>query len=207
MRKFVVVIALLYTAVAVAALGFLSNWFREGLAPGESVIVATLLLSLPAVLLVAVVAYWKDNEWLAVVLVAIILGSGGYVAKSHHDAYGEWLPTLTSAEVETSGTAKLNINGQELSYRLELHNPGTIAHREYLVVKRAGQERRMRLPLFDTARSGYVSAKTPGDWIVLHPTENSDVYRMETGRFLFIRKSFRVNLRSGEVTTLSGKAD
>lgn len=36
MRKFIVVITLLYTAAAVAALGFLSNWFREGLAFGES---------------------------------------------------------------------------------------------------------------------------------------------------------------------------
>jgi hypothetical protein len=78
MRKFVVIITLLYTAVAVAVLGFLSNWFREGLTLGGSVIVTTLLLSLPAILLVAVIAYWKDNEWLAVVLVAIILGSCWY---------------------------------------------------------------------------------------------------------------------------------
>ena len=207
MRKFIVIITLLYTAVAVAALGFLSNWFREGLAFGESVIVTTLLLSLPAALLVAVIAYWKDNEWLAVVLVAIMLGSGWYVAKTHHDAYGEWLPTLTSTEVETSGTAKLNTNGQDLFYRLELHNPGTVTHREYLVVTRGGQERRISLPLFDDARSGYVSAKAPSDWIVLHPTEDTDIYRAEAGRFLFIRKSFRVNLRTGEVKALAVKSE
>ena len=201
MRKFVVIITLLYTAVAVAALGFLSNWFREGLALGESVIVTTLLLSLPAVLLVAVIAWWKDNEWLAVVLMAIILGSSWYVAKTHHDAYGEWLPSLASAEVESSGDAALNTNGQNISYRLELHNPGTVAHREYLVVTRGGQERRIRLPVFDDTRSGYVSAKTPGDWIALHPTADADVVQAETGRFLFVRKSFRVNLRTGEVTS------
>jgi hypothetical protein len=201
-RKFVVIITLLYTAVAVAALVILSNWFREGLALGESVIVTTLLLSLPAVLLVAVIAWWKDNEWLAVVLVAIILASSWYVAKTHHAAYGEWFPSLASAEIETSGNATLNTNDQNISYRLELHNPGTVAHREYLVVTRGGQERRIRLPVFDDTRSGYVSAKTPSDWIVLHPTEDTDVYRAETGRFLFVRKSFRVNLRTGEVTSL-----
>src|SRR3989344_1847093 len=207
MRKFVVVITLLSTAVAVAALGFLSNWFREGLALGESVIVTTLVLSLPAALLVAVIAYWKDNEWLAVVLVAIMLGSGWYVMKTHHDAYGEWLPSPSSADVETSGIATLNTNGQNISYRLELHNPGTVAHREYLVVTRGGQERRIRLPLFDDARSGYVSAKTPSDWIVLHPTANADVVQAETGRFLFVRKSFRVNLRTGEVTAVAVKSE
>ena len=200
MRKFVVIITLLYTVAAVTALGIISNWFRDQLTLGESVIVITLVLSLPTVLILAVIAYWKDNEWLAVVLVAIILGSGWYVAKTHHDAYGEWLPTVASAEIETSGDAALNSNGQNMLYRLELHNPGTVAHREYLVVTRGGQGRRIRLPVFDDKRSGYVSAKTPGDWIVLHPTEDTDVYRAETGRFLFVRKSFRVNLRTGEVT-------
>ena len=44
MRKFVVIITLLYT---VAARGFISNWFRDQLTLGESVIVTTLVLSLP----------------------------------------------------------------------------------------------------------------------------------------------------------------
>ena len=167
----------------------------------------TLVLSVIAALLVAVIAYRKDNEWLAVVLVAIILGSGWYVAKTHHAAYGEWLPSLASAEAETSGTATLNTNGQNFSYRLELHNPGTVAHREFLIVTRDGKERRIRVPVFDDARSGYVSAKAPGDWIVLHPTTDADVVRAETGRFLFVRKSFRVDLRTGEVKALAVKSE
>ncbi|MDH3513471.1 MAG: hypothetical protein OEM83_01200 [Gammaproteobacteria bacterium] len=207
MRKFVVVITLLYSATVAAALGFLSDWFREGLALGESVIATTLILSVIAAVIIAVIAYWKDNEWLAVVLVAIILGSGWYVGKTHHQAYGAWLPSLAPAEVETSGTASLNTSGLELSYRLELHNPGTVTHREYLVVSRGGKDRRIRLPLFDEARSGYVSAKTPNDWIVLHPTEDADVFRAETGRFLFVRKSFRVNLRTGEAAALAVKSE
>jgi hypothetical protein len=94
-----------------------------------------------------------------------------------------------------------------LSYRLELHNPGTVAHREFLIVTRGGQERRIRLPVFDDARSGYVSAKAPSDWIVLHPTSDADVVQAETGRFLFARKSFRVNLRTGEVSALAVKSE
>lgn len=203
MRKFIVTITLLYTAVAIAALGFISNWFREGLALGESAIVATLVISVPAALLVAVIAYWKDNEWLAVVLVAIILGSGWYVAKSHHDAYGEWLPSSAPAEVETSGTANIVVNGRTLFYRLELRNPGTVAHREYLVITRDGSEQRFRLPLFDDARSGYVSAKRPNDWIVLRPTADTDIFTAETGRFLFVRKSFTIDLQTGKVTAAS----
>jgi len=208
MRKFVVVITLLYTVAAVAALGFISNWFRDPLTLGESVIVTTLVLSLPAVLILAVIAYWNEhNQWFTLILVVVILGSSGYVIKSHHDAYGEWLPSTTSAGAETSGTATLNTNGQNLSYRLELHNPGSVAHREFLIVTRNGQERRIRLPVFDDTRSGYVSAKAPSDWIVLHPTADTNVVQAETGRFLFVRKSFRVNLRTGEVKALAVKSE
>jgi hypothetical protein len=207
MRKFIVTLTLLYTAAAVAALGFISNWFREGPALGESAIVTTLVVSVPAALLIAILAWWKYNEWLTLLLVAVILGAGGYVLKLHHDAYGEWLPTQVSADTETSGTAVLNAHGQTVRYRLELHNPGTVAHREYLVVTRAGQERRIRLPVFGDARSGYVSAKNPNDWIVLRPTPDANVYTAETGHFLFVRKSFQVNLQMGEAVALSGKTD
>lgn len=207
MRKFIVIITVLYTLAALAALGIISNWFRDQLTLGESVIVTTLVLSLPTVLILAVIAYWNEhNQWFTLLLVVVILGSSGYVIKTHHDTYGEWLPSLASVEVETSGTATLNTNGRNLSYRLELHNPGSVAHREFLIVTRGGQERRIRLPVFDDARSGYVSAKTPGDWIVLHPTADADVVQAETGRFLFVRKSFRVNLRTGEVTVLAAKS-
>jgi hypothetical protein len=203
MRKFIVTITLLYTAAAVAALGFISNWFHEGLALGESAIVTTLAISVPAALLIAILAWWKYNEWLTLLLVAVILGAGGYALKLHHDAYGEWLPTNVSADTETSGTAVLHAHGQAIRYRLELHNPGTVAHHEYLVVTRDDREQRIRLPVFGDARSGYVSAKNPNDWIVLRPTADANVYTAETGQFLFVRKSFTVDLQTGKVTAAS----
>jgi hypothetical protein len=207
MRKFIVIITLLYTTAAGAALGYLSNWFQEPLALAGSVIVTTLVYSLPAALVFAVIAYWKYNEWLALALAAIVVGSTGYVLKTHHDAYGEWLPSLASAEPETSGIALLDAHGQTLRYRLELQNPGGVAHREYLVVTRDGQDLRLRLPLFGDKRSGYVSAKNPNDWIVLRPTADADVYHAEIGRFLFVWKTFRVNLRTHEATVLATKPD
>ena len=205
MRKFIVIVALLYTTAAVVVLGFISNWLRDSLLLEGAVIVPTLVFSIPVVLVVAVMAYRRENEWLTVALVAIVLGSGWYAAKTHRDAYGEWLPSLASVEVETSGTAKLNTRGQDLLYRLELHNPGAITHREYLVATRGSTEQRIRLPVFDDARSGYVSAKTPNDWIILHPTPDTNVYRAEIGRFLFVRKTFQVNLQTRAVKTIATK--
>ncbi|HSW53137.1 MAG TPA: hypothetical protein VLG93_07890, partial [Sulfuricaulis sp.] len=102
MRKFIVIITLIHTAATVVALGFISNWFREGLAFGESAIVMTLAISVPAALLIAILAWWKYNEWLTLLLVAVILGAGGYALKLHHDAYGAWLPTQLSADTESS---------------------------------------------------------------------------------------------------------
>ncbi|MBI3547114.1 MAG: hypothetical protein HY081_11090 [Gammaproteobacteria bacterium] len=208
MKKLIVISTVLYTVAALAALGFISNWFREQLILGQSVIMTTLLIGLPAVLILAIAAYWNvHNQWLALLLVVVILGTSGYVLKSHHDAYGEWLPSPAAQDIETSGSATLTHNGQTFSYRLELHNPGTVAHREFLVITRGKQERRVRLPLFGDARSGYVSAKTPSDWIVMQPTEDANIYLAETGRFLFSRKSFRVNLQTGKVIVLSEKAN
>lgn len=203
MRKFIVIITLLYTAAAVAALGFISDWFREALAFSDAAIVTTLVISVPAALLLAVMAWWKDNEWLAILLAAVILGAGGYSLKLYHDAYGEWLPTNVSADTETSGTAVLDAHGQTLRYRLELHNPGSVSHREYLIVVDNGRERRIRFPLFGEARSGYVSAKSPTDWIVLRPTSDANIYTAETGAFLFVRKSFTVDLQTGKVTAVA----
>ena len=205
MRKFIVIVALLYTTVAVVVLGFVSNWLRDSLLLEGSVIVPTLTFSIPAVLIVAVMAYRRENEWLTLALVAIVLGSSAYVANAHRNTFGTWFPAFSTGTVASSGSAVLNAHGQPLQYRLELHNPGTLMHREYLVVKQGATDRRIRLPVFDDARSGYVSAKTPSDWIVLHPTSNPKVYRAEIGRFLFVRKSFQVNLQTGEVTTLAPK--
>jgi hypothetical protein len=201
MRKLIVIVTLLYTAAAVAALGWLSDGFREVSFLTGSPIAVALAAGVPSALIVAVIAYRQYNEWLVLVLLAIVIGSSGYVANVHHERFGTWLPAIASAEVASSGTATLTAHGQTLRYRLDLHDPGTVAHREFLVVTRGGKESRLRLPIFDDARSGYVSARSPDDWIVLEPTADADVYRVRTGEFLIVRKEFRVNLGTGEVTT------
>jgi hypothetical protein len=202
MRKLIVTVTLLYLIAALAGLGLLSNGFRDTGFLAGSVIATALAAGIPAVLIVAVVAYWRYNEWLVLVLLAIAIGSLGFAVKTHHDAYGEWLPSLPAGEVVSSGDASLSAHGGTLRYRLELHNPGTVSHREYLVVSRGGREQRIRVALFAEARSGYVGPKTPADWIVLKATGDADVFEAETGRFLMTKKRFRVNLATRQVTEL-----
>ncbi len=203
MRKLIVAVTLLYVAVALAGLWLISNGFQDVAFLTGSTIAITMAAGIPAALIVAIVAYRQYNEWLVLVLLAIVIGSLGFVAKKHHDAFGSWLPSLPAGEAVSSGDATLNAHVGTVRYRLELHDAGGVSHREYLVVSRGGKERKIRLPLFDEARSGYIAPKTPADWIVLKATDHADVYRVETGRFLLTQKSFRVNLKSGEVTTLT----
>ncbi len=198
MRKLIVTVTLLYVALALAGLWLLSNGFRDVAFLTGSVIATTLVAGIAAALVVAVVAYRQYNEWLVLVLLVIVVGSLGFVAKKHHDAFGSWLPSLPAGEAVSSGDATLNVHGGAVRYRLELHDAGGVSHREYLVVSRGGKERKIRLPLFDEAKSGYIAPKTPADWIVLKATDHADVYRVETGRFLLTQKSFRVNLKTGE---------
>lgn len=200
MRKLIVTVTVLYLALALAGLGLLSNGFRDAGFLAGSVIAITLAAGIPAALIVALVAYWRYNEWLVLVLLAIVIGSLGFAIKTHQDAYGSWLPSLPAGEVVSSGDATLNAHGGTLRYRLELHNPGSVSHREYLSVVRDGKETRIRIPLFGEAKSGYIGPKTPADWIVMRATGDADVYEAETGRFLMARKNFRVNLKTGTAT-------
>jgi len=202
MRKLIVVVTLLYTALAVAALAYLSNGFREVAFLAASPVALSLAAGVVPALVVAVIAYLRLNEWLVLVLIAIVAGSVGMAIKFHHDAYGEWLPSLPAGEVVSSGEATTRVHGRNLRYRLELHNPGSVSHREYLVVLRDGHVSRFRLPLFGEVKSGYIGPKTPADWIVLKPTENADVVDAETGRLLLVQKRFRVNLATGQVNAL-----
>ena len=148
----------------------------------------------------AVFAFWQRSHFLTFALVAISAGSAAYIANLHHDTYGSWFPTFEPTQVESSGVAVLKAHGETLRYHLELHNAGEATHREILVVTRHGQDRRIPLPLFDDNSSGFVSAKTPQDWIVLNATGDAEVFDVRTGRMLMVRKSFRVNLRTGQVT-------
>lgn len=205
MKKFSVFVALIYTAAVVGVLAWLSNWFRDAVPIQGSVVVLPLIISNLAVLLVAVFAFKYTDALFRILLVAVVIGSVVYIGNAHQKAYGTYLPSLDAGEVESSGIAVLNAHGQRIRYRLELHNAGAVTHREILVVVRGDKEQRIRLPLFDDGRSGHVSAKTPGDWIVLRPTSDIDVYDVDVGRFLVSQKSFQVNLKTGDVTTLAAK--
>lgn len=202
MRKLIVLVTFTYLALALAGLWLISNGFRDVAFLTGSTIAISLVAGIPAALMVAIVAYRRYSEWLVLVLLAIVIGSLGFAIKQHHDAYGRWLPS-PAGEVVSSGDATLKAHGGTIRYRLELHDAGAVSHREYLVVARGGKERKIRLPLFDEAKSGYIGPKTPADWIVMTVTGDADVYRVETGRLLLTRKSFRVNLKSGEVATLT----
>ena len=205
-RKRIVLISLLYIVAAGAMLGLLSDWFREDLVLAGPMIKISLVASLPLILTVAAIAFWRHYDHrLTLLLIAIVLGAVGYVVWTHHEAFGTWVPPLPIVEVETSGTAVLNAHGETIRYRLELHDAGTVWHREYLIMRRGGNDTRIRLPVFGDERSGHVSAQTPNDWIVLHPTADPNVYRAETGRLLLVQKSFRVDLRTAEVTRLAAK--
>jgi len=200
MRKIILLVTLLHLALAATGIAYISNWFRDDLLMHRSVFLVPIVISSVSVLIVAVFAFWQRSHFLTLGLVVIAAGSAAYIGNLHHDTYGSWFPTFAPAQVESSGVAILKTHGETLRYSLELHNTGEATHREILVVTRHGQDRRIVLPIFSDNQSGFVSPKTPQDWILLNSTGDADVFDVRTGRLLMVRKSFRVNLRTGEVT-------
>lgn len=205
MHKAVLILSMLYLAAVAAVLGYLSDWFSYPRALGDSFLVLPLAVGAVAVLVVMLFAVGRKDFVLDVLPLFIVAGSLAYVANEHHSVYGSWLPDLFENRIETSGEASLSAHGQTIRYRLDLHYPGTAAHREYLVVTRNGAEQRLRLPLFKDARSGYVSPKQPRDWIVLRATTDPEIFEADIGRLLLVPKSFRFNLQSGAVKVEASK--
>jgi hypothetical protein len=205
MRKFVLILSVLYLVAVVAAFGYLSDWLNYPRALQESFVVIPLAVGAAAVLVVLVLAIGRPDILWDMLLLAAVLGSVGYVANENHNLYGSWWPDVVPMRTESSGEGTLRAHGEDISYRLELHHPGSLAHREYLVLRRAGREQRLRLPLFRDTRSGYVSAKQPSDWIVLRAGKEAEVFELETGRLLLVSMRLQVNLASGEVSALEPK--
>ena len=205
MHKAILTLSVLYLAAIMAAFGYVSDWFSYPRAL-ESFFVFPLAVAAVALLVIMLFAVGRKDFLWNVLALFIVVGSFAYVANEHHGLYGSWLPELMESRVETSGDAVLTAHGQTIRYRLEMHHPSSVVHREYLVVTRASTEQRVRLPLFQDTRSGYVSPKQPADWIVMRATTDSEIFEADTGRLLPAAKSFRINLQSGSVKAQEPKA-
>ncbi len=201
MRKFVIASVSVYVAGMMSMLGLLSNWFRYGLSLEAMLVSAVIVGGGVAVLVVASVAFKRPCRATIVVLCVAELGSAACAGALHRNAFGTWTPPLQLHHIEASGYATLETRGQLLRYAVELRDPFSSVHEEFLVINRRGDELRIRLPIFAEIPGGYFAATQPQDWVVLLPTDDKNVFIAEIGSSLS-EKRFRVDLTSRAVTVL-----
>lgn len=201
MRKLVVAAVLLYAAGAIAMICLLSNWFRYSLSLEAMLVAAVIITGGTVVLTVGAIAFKRPSRALVIMLLVTVLGFCAWITAMHRSEFGTWIPPLQFHHVVTSGYATLATRGEMLRYGVELRDPFSSAHEEYLVVDWSGGKREIRLPIFDHAPSGYGGAAETRDWVVLLPTDNENVFVAQIGSYLS-DKRFRVDISTGDVTVL-----
>jgi hypothetical protein len=194
------VLTLLLSLIAVAfgalLCGLLSNWFRYELSLEATLVLAT---ALAAVLVTGGTAYVAYRRASAVHLgaAALAMAAGiGLVLVVHHQAIGG-LPRFYLAHTERSPHAVLQTRAGAVTYWIELENPFSSRHEEFLVVA-SPQKKRIRIEALRGPAGGFASAAVPEDWGTLSMTDDPGVVILTLGRHLSASsEQFRIDLGSG----------
>jgi hypothetical protein len=203
MRRALISTFVILLAVTGAFAGALSNWFRYRLSLEATVTIVPLVAACIVLLVIIAVARRQATARAVGSAVAIAVAGMILAVVAHHQAFETWLPALSREHVESSGTAVLRAHGEDVSYRLELHNPFAASHSEVLVITRGNEVHRIPVRVFEGAVGGYVSPATPNDWIILEPTSNLDVYEFKTTSYLGAPRVFRLDLRRNDALPMA----
>jgi hypothetical protein len=204
-KKISIGLVLAIWIVGLVYLALLSNWFRYGFSLEAMFVAIPLLLGVLISSVFALLAY-RSNSIRLVVLGFIAAGVTGLlvVAMQLH-AFGK-MPSLYVTDLEKSPTGRIVTRQGALDYWIELKNPFVISHSEYVVIRRDAKEHRFKVPIFNEAVGGYVSAGSVTDWGQLETTADSDVYIMKIGPHLpSCGHTFRINVRTGMVEITPAK--
>lgn len=198
-KKLSIGLVLTIWLVGLVYLSLLSNWFRYGFSLEAMLVTIPLLLGALISSVFALLAY-RLNSIRLVVLGFIVAGVTGLlvVAVQLH-AFGK-MPSLYVTDLEKSPAGRIVTRQGALDYWIELRNPFAISHSEYIVIRRDAKEHRFKIPIFNEAVGGYMSAGSVADWGQLETTADSDVYILKIGPHLPSSGStFRINVQTGMV--------
>ncbi len=181
------VITLALAAVVLFFLAaLLSNWFRYGLSLEAGVVMMmTTAVFAFVVIPSASLAIWKRNSKALLLLAPVSLVVMCFAATYFHSSIlGGWFSPSSSHHVSTNGFQTLETAEGDLEYQLELVDPFGTSHKELLVIRQSGSEKRLPIELFEKARGGFAAANSPEDWCTLLKTSRSGEYVLHVTYFL-----------------------
>jgi hypothetical protein len=183
--------------LAVLLTGLLTNWFRYGLSLEATLVVACALIALLPVCGISYLAYTRNSiRYLRLDIAAIFL-SVVIVLYVHHEAIGG-LPAVYARHIEKSPPEMVHTARGPLKYWIELENPFSAGHAEFLVVAN-GSPIRIPIRVFGEQPVGYASALKGSDWATLRVI-SEDTAVLTLGARLAAGKQFRVHLTNRTAT-------
>jgi len=198
-RTSALTLAILFIIAAILLLGLLTNWFRYSLSLEAIFVIAAVCIAVVLVIWLSYVTYARNSGGFLGATAAVAIVSAAIVLLVHDNTIGG-MPHLALSHVEKSPPAVLQAQRGDIKYWLEIENPFSSQHAEFLVLD-DGKERRIPIQLFVEPSKGYTSAAKSSDWGVLSLTSDSNVLVLTVGPFLSSSsKKFRVDLTISRAT-------
>ena len=203
-RTCALLLGLLAVAAAVVLLGLLTNWFRYALSLEATVVVAVTVLAVFVVGWVSYLSYMRNSAALLGLDAVVVAASIAVVLLIHREALGG-LPRLYVAHKEKSPPAVLQTTQGPFKYWIEIENPFSARHAEFLVFEN-GSAKRIPIQVFAGPATGYTSATKADDWGTLSSTSDPNVAILTLGpRLSPSGGKFRIDIESGTASRLPGK--
>jgi hypothetical protein len=200
-RALALLLVLLILGAALLLCASLTNWFRYSLSLEATLVLAAAVLGIVAIAIVSYVAYTKNSTGWIAADAFIAVASIAAVLLVHDHAIGG-LPRLHASHREKGPPAVLQTQRGEINYWIELQNPFSADHAEFLVLK-DGKERRIPIEVFSGPTTGYASAAKPADWATLSLTPDPNIAVLTVGPLLSpSNQRFRIDLTTGTATRL-----
>jgi hypothetical protein len=193
--------ALIFLAGGITLWGLLTNWFRYGLSLEATVVAIAIIIACVIVLVTCSISYIRSSTRLLVMAATISVISGAFVLYVHNQTMGEF-PRFYFSHIVKSPPDVIQTKHGALRYWVELHNPFSDQHEEFLVVG-DGKVKRIKIQPFTRPIGMYVGASKPSDWSTLSLTEDPNIAILTIGPSLAAEnKHFQVNLSAGTATIL-----
>lgn len=156
-----------------------TNWFRYRPGLVELVVILMYLAGFLLVISFSLVVLLSRKNHPALLIIAVLLNLGFPVWA----VWGNWQTFAFSAKegfdyVDRLPAGMCSSNEGDIKYWVELKNPWSKGHKEYLLIeKKSGEQIRIPIKIFDEQPTAYLRG-TSNDWGRLLTTEQDGVYSL-----------------------------
>src|SRR5262245_50294923 len=200
-RTCALLLGLLTVAAAIVLLGLLTNWFRYALSLEATVVVAVTVLAVFVVGWISYLSYRRNSAALLGLDATVVAASIAVVLLIQREALGG-LPYVT--HIEKSPPAVFQTTQGRFKYWIEIENPFSARHAEFLFVEN-GSAKRIPIQVFAGPATGHESVTKADDWGTSSSTSDPNVAILTLGpRLSPSGRKFRIDIESGTASRLPG---